>query len=410
MHPPPLEVHARRGQRLGMPPARFLRDYWQKHPLLVRSAFPDFQPPLTPDELAGLACTEGALARIVEHAGPARNTPRVLATTLRHNAGRWTLRTGPFDDAQFARLPERHWTLLVQDVDKWDTDTAALLAAFAFIPSWRVDDVMVSYATDGGGVGAHVDQYDVFLIQGLGLRRWAIDARAHPDVRFRDHVPLKLLRAFRPSHEWTLAPGDLLYLPPGVPHDGIAIGECMTFSVGMRAPATAELRLDLAARLAEAAPESARFSDADLAPATHPGEIDAAALRRGRAAVGALARELDAEAFADWFGSFITRYRTAQTAVPRRRPLSAAAVAARLPHSRLRRDPWTRLAWCRRGRAARLYATGDGYDAPLAWAQVLGAGAGSIDGRELARLPDAARGVQVLAALINAGHFTLRRH
>ncbi|HEU0276535.1 MAG TPA: cupin domain-containing protein, partial [Rhodanobacteraceae bacterium] len=335
MTSPPLIVEARAGQRLGMSATRFLRDYWQKRPLLVRGGFPDFAPGLEPDDLAGLACLDGALARIVVHAGAVRAVPG----QVRRNGGRWKLLTGPFDESLFARLPAARWTLLVQDVDKWHPATAELLGAFGFIPSWRLDDVMVSYATDGGGVGAHVDQYDVFLIQGLGRRRWAIDARPQPNVDFRDDVPLKLLREFRPSHEWTLAPGDLLYLPPGVPHDGIAVGECMTFSVGMRAPAIAELRLDLAARLAESAPESARFADPDLTPARSAGEIDPAAFKRARRALGHFADGLDEDALADWFGGFITRYRSAETAVPRRRPLRAAAVAARLPRARLERDP-----------------------------------------------------------------------
>ncbi|MGH8112125.1 MAG: cupin domain-containing protein, partial [Rhodanobacteraceae bacterium] len=232
MAAPAIEVRARRNQPLGMPPARFLRDYWQKRPLLVRNAFADFAPPLAPDELAGLACMDGALARIVVHG---KSRPPDFG--LRRNDGKWKVFTGPFNDATFTGLPDTTWTLLVQDADKWDEATAALLKPFGFIPSWRIDDVMISYATDGGGVGAHVDQYDVFLLQGLGQRHWSIDTRPNPPTAFRDDVPLKLLREFHPTHAWMLDPGDMLYLPPGVPHDGVAVGECMTFSIGMRAPA-----------------------------------------------------------------------------------------------------------------------------------------------------------------------------
>ncbi|WP_187300613.1 cupin domain-containing protein, partial [Mizugakiibacter sediminis] len=220
MRTAPIEVAARHGQPLGMPPARFLREYWQKRPLLIRGAFPDFAPPLTPDDLAGLACEELALSRLV-----LRDRRR----------DRWTLRNGPFDEAAFAALPRSDWTLLVQDVDKWDADVAALLRHFRFLPTWRVDDVMVSYAADGGGVGAHVDQYDVFLLQGLGRRRWSISADPRAPKDFRDDVELKQLRTFAPTHAWLLEPGDMLYLPPGVPHDGVAVGPCMTLSVGMRA-------------------------------------------------------------------------------------------------------------------------------------------------------------------------------
>src|SRR5690606_2927331 len=177
-------------------------------------------------------------------------------------------------------LPPSHWTLLVQDVDKWDADVAALLGHFDFLPSWRVDDVMVSYAEDGGSVGAHVDQYDVFLIQGLGRRRWQISTDAEAPMAFREDVELKLLREFKPTHDWLLEPGDMLYLPPGIAHHGVAEGECLTFSVGMRAPAVAELVTDFVGFLAERMPEELRYSDTGIAPAQAPGEIDDTALEK----------------------------------------------------------------------------------------------------------------------------------
>jgi 50S ribosomal protein L16 3-hydroxylase len=401
-----------------MPPARFLRDYWQKCPLLIRGAFPDFTPPLSPDDLAGLACMDGVLARIVLHKVHSSSLPRngrdpapgteKLDSGLRRNDDSWEVRSGPFDEDTFAKLPEAHWTLLVQDVDKWDSDTAALLDRFTFIPNWRLDDVMVSYAADGGGVGAHVDQYDVFLLQGIGQRRWSIDTRPNPSTAFREDVELKLLREFRPMHEWTLDPGDMLYLPPGVPHDGVASGECVTFSIGMRAPAASELLLDFAERVAVALPESHRYADPDLSPATAAGEIDAAALRRARRTLGPIAAALDEEAFADWFGSFATRYRCAQLPIPRRRPMDRTMLAERLPYMTLRRDPWSRLAWRRQGRGAKLYAAGAAFDAPLAWARELASGARSIDGAKLAKLPQSERGRALLAALIDAGHVTYR--
>ena len=288
-------------------------------------------------------------------------------------------------------------------------DVAALLERFRFLPRWRVDDVMISYAVDGGGVGAHVDQYDVLLLQGAGQRRWSIDTRPNPSTAFREDVELKLLREFHPTHEWTLDPGDMLYLPPGVPHDGVAVGECMTFSIGMRAPAASELLLDFSERVAEALPESRRYADPDLSPATAPGEIDAVALRRARQALGPVAAALDDDAFADWFGSFATRYRCAQLPVPRRRPVDRAMLAERLPHMALRRDPWSRLAWRRKGRGARLYATGTVFDAPIAWARELASGAHAFDGAKLARLPQPERGRALLAALIDAGHVTYLR-
>ncbi|HEX7371025.1 MAG TPA: cupin domain-containing protein [Rhodanobacteraceae bacterium] len=431
MPAPAIEVRAKPGLPLGMPPARFLRDYWQKRPLLIRKAFPDFQPPLSPDDLAGLACMDGALARIIRRdgnntasssRGRAQHGTRDLLHLSRskadsgsplrsvRNDDKWKVANGPFDDATFAQLPETDWTLLVQDVDKWDADTAVLLDAFSFIPSWRIDDVMVSYAANGGGVGAHVDQYDVFLLQGLGQRRWAIDARANPSTEFRDDVELKLLKRFTPSHEWVLDPGDMLYLPPGVPHDGVALGECTTFSIGMRAPASSELLFDLAAHVAESLPESQRFIDPDLAPAGDGGEIDDAALRRVRRAIGPAASMLDDDALADWFGSFITRYRAAQVAVPRKRKLTVDAVAKRLEHSIVQRDTWSRFAWRRKGRDASLYVAGNRFDVPLAWARQLASARTRMDGAQLAKLPQEARGLALLAALVNAGYIDLQRN
>jgi len=406
---PPIEVRARAGQPLGMPSAHFLRDYWQKRPLLVRGAFADFRNPVAPDDLAGLACEELALSRIAIHE-PKRD--------------RWTLRTGPFAEGDFATLPKTHWTLLVQDVDKWDADVAALLAHFRFLPSWRVDDVMISYAEDGGSVGAHVDQYDVFLLQGLGRRRWQIDDRADAPKAFRDDAELKLLRAFSPTHEWTLEPGDMLYLPPGVPHHGVAVGACMTYSIGMRAPSQAELLVDLAETLAETLPEELRLSDADLAPAKGDGEIDEAAIARVMRALPWLrfdaleskgekrershhggSGEVSSSMLRTWFGRFITRYRSAQFAAPPPRvPSEAAFAQARERGDRVRRNPWSRAAWLREGRGATLFVAGDAHACSLALATLVG----THDEIALANVRDA-RDLAVLRQLVAAGHFTVLR-
>ena len=386
-----IEVRGTPRQPLGMPAARFLREFWQKRPLLVRGGFPHVRKAISPDDLAGLACEEVALARIVIHE-PKRD--------------RWTLRHGPFSEPDFAKLPKRNWTLLVQDVDKWDMDVAALLGAFAFVPSWRVDDVMVSYATDGGGVGAHVDQYDVFLVQGAGQRRWRISTDPIAPVDFRADTELKLLREFVPTHDWILDPGDALYLPPGVPHEGTAIGECMTFSVGMRAPSQAELLLDFAEFLAEPLGEERRFSDPDLRPVRAPGEIDMAALARVRAAMPQFS-DVDISTLHDWFGRFITRYRSAHAALPASRPLAPARLAAKLAKSRLLRNPFSRFAWIRAGRGAALFVAGERFDCPLALAKALCA-RHEFDGVALARMAGKS-GAATLAALVDGGHLQIIR-
>jgi len=385
----PIEVRGSATRPLGMSPARFLRDYWQKRPLLIRNAFPGFRPPLQPDDLAGLACEPTALARLIVH------------DEVRD---RWRVKSSPLEEADFAATPPRNWTLLVQDVDKWDADVAGLLQHFRFLPSWRMDDVMVSYAEPGGGVGAHIDQYDVFLLQGLGQRHWAISDDPLAPKAFRPDIELKQLVQFEPTHEWLLDPGDMLYLPPGVPHDGVAFGgPCMTFSVGMRAPSQAELTGDLADYIAEQLPDELRYADPDLTPARHAGEIDRAALERLKAALP-FAATLREDLLRDWFGRFITRYRNAQVPVAPEHPLSDERFAARLAAgARLLRHPWARMAWAGGKTGGVLYVCGQAYGASVELAQRLCAE------RELAfdRTPVAADR-ELLLALVNDGHLLLR--
>jgi len=388
--PLPLEVQGSARLPLGMTAAQFLRDYWQKRPLLIRNAFPDFHTPVAPEDLAGLACEEAALSRLIQHD---------------EDRQRWKVKTGPLRESDFAKTGNANWTLLVQDVDKWDMDVATLLDHFSFLPNWRVDDVMISYAEPGGGVGAHVDQYDVFLLQGLGQRHWAISTDPNAPKDFRSDVELKQLAHFEPTHEWLLEPGDMLYLPPGVPHDGVAFGgPCMTFSVGMRAPSQAELLGDLADYLAEHLSDEQRYADPDLAPAKRAGEIDKAALQRVRDAVP-LAQALDDATLLDWFGRFITRYRSAQTPMPPAKPLSEAALMKQLQGgASLLRHPWSRMAWAQAGRRCMLFATGQAYPASSHWATQLCAHRTISPPFDMSG-DDCA----LLLALINDGHLILRR-
>jgi 50S ribosomal protein L16 3-hydroxylase len=388
--PLPIEVSGTSRLPLGMTPAQFLRDYWQKRPLLVRNAFPGFEAPIAPEDLAGLACEEGALSRLIQH-DEARE--------------RWRVKTGPLKESDFAKTGNANWTLLVQDVDKWDMDVAALLDHFPFLPSWRVDDVMISYAEPGGGVGAHVDQYDVFLLQGLGQRHWAISTDPEAPKEFRNDVELKQLKHFEPTHEWLLEPGDMLYLPPGVPHDGVAFGgPCMTYSVGMRAPSQAELVGDLADYLAEHLPEDQRYADPDLEPVKRPGEIDKAALKRARAAVP-LAAGLDDATLLDWFGRFMTRYRTAQMPLVPAKPLSEAALTKQLASgASLLRHPWSRMAWAQIGSRCTLYTNGHAYTASTQWAAQLCAHRVLQPPFDMSASDSA-----VLLALVNDGHLVLRK-
>ncbi|GAB3384131.1 cupin domain-containing protein [Lysobacter fragariae] len=387
--PLPIEVDASALPPLGMPPERFLRDYWQKKPLLIRNAFPDFQSPLQPEDLAGLSCEEGTLSRIVAH-DRERDT--------------WLLRNGPFEEAMFPDMPHHDWTLLVQDVDKWDADVAALLDAFDFLPRWRLDDIMISFAAPGGSVGAHVDQYDVFLLQGLGHRRWQIDASPNPSHDFRNDVDLKLLREFHPTHEWLLRPGDMLYLPPGVPHHGVAEDACLTFSVGMRAPSAAELLGDFVDTLAADADEGLRYRDPDLTPPADPAQIDDDAMRRAIEALNAL-RMNDPDRLGDWFGRFITLYRNAGEVMAAPDPLSRIEVEWELQHgAALFRHPYSRMAWRKSGLGAQLYVNGLDHALPVQDAKSV-ANAKELDGATYATLSETGR--DVVYALLQAGHYRL---
>ncbi|MDO5103781.1 MAG: cupin domain-containing protein [Lautropia sp.] len=330
---PPLEVDASAGPHpLGMTPEQFLRDYWQKRPVLIRNAFPDFESPIQPEDLAGLSCEEGSLGRLVTH------DP---------DTDRWTVRTGPFQEEEFPGMPDHDWTLLVQDVDKWDPDVRGLLEHFRFLPAWRLDDIMVSFAAPGGSVGAHIDNYDVFLLQGVGHRRWQIDTRPNPDSTYRDDVALRLLKHFDPDADWVLKPGDMLYLPPGVPHHGVAEDACLTISVGLRAPSSAELLEDYIDVLTFDADETIRYVDPDLKLPADPFEIDEAAVNRAHEALQRLKMD-DREQLAAWFGRFISSYRVAAGQSPSEETASGLSVAETVAEGGIwQRHPYSRMAWRR---------------------------------------------------------------
>lgn len=242
-----------------MPVAHFLRTFWQRRPLLIRNAFPGFTPPVTRNDLFALARQEDTESRLI----------------TRDN-GAWTMKHGPLKRLPSTRRAQ--WTLLVQGVDLLDAGARELLARFRFLPDARLDDLMVSYATDGGGVGPHVDSYDVFLLQAWGRRRWRISRQRN--LALVPNVPLKLLADFHAAEEFVLEPGDMLYLPPGVAHDGTAEGECLTYSVGFRAPTFQELLEPWSADFADAASVPGRYTDPGLSPARRPAVLPARMVRQ----------------------------------------------------------------------------------------------------------------------------------
>jgi 50S ribosomal protein L16 3-hydroxylase len=251
----------------GLSADAFMRRHWQKRPLLVRGALPGGVPGLDRARLFTLAGRDDVESRLVVRAG-----------------GRWSVRPGPLARRALPSLATPAWTLLVQGVDLHDEAAHRLLRRFRFVADARLDDVMCSYASEGGGVGPHLDSYDVFLLQAAGRRRWRIGPGA--GTRLRDDVPLKMLAGFEPGHEWLLEVGDMLYLPPGWAHDGVAVGECITASIGFRAPRAAELAGEIAQRLGDAAREESgtaaeerRFRDAGTPATARPARIPEA-LRR----------------------------------------------------------------------------------------------------------------------------------
>ncbi|AKS09375.1 MULTISPECIES: ribosomal protein uL16 3-hydroxylase [Pseudomonas] len=275
----------------GITAREFLRDYWQKKPLLIRQAIPDFESPIDADELAGLALEEEVESRLV----------------IEHGERPWELRRGPFAEDAFSTLPEREWTLLVQAVDQFVPEVAELLEQFRFLPSWRIDDVMISFAAPGGSVGPHFDNYDVFLLQAQGKRNWKIGQMCSSESPLLQHADLRILAEFEESAEWVLEPGDMLYLPPRLAHFGIAEDDCMTYSVGFRAPSAAEVLTHFTDFLAQYLTDEERYTDADAQPVSDPHQIQSDALDRLKSL---LAEHMsDERMLLTWFGQFMTEPR-----------------------------------------------------------------------------------------------------
>jgi 50S ribosomal protein L16 3-hydroxylase len=285
-----IDVHTPQALLGGLSPAAFMRKHWQKQPLLVRQAWPGAVPPLSRAALFELAGSEDVESRLIVHA-----------------QGQWRVRCGPLPRRALPPISRPGWTLLVQGLDLHVAAAHALLAPFRFLPAARLDDLMVSWASPGGGVGPHIDSYDVFLLQVQGQRRWRIGRVKQP--RLVEGAPLKLLQDFQPTQEWLLSPGDMLYLPPGWGHDGVAEGgDCMTCSVGLRAPAAGELARELLSRLADEGDGEtaslALYRDPDQPATTAPGALPAALLEFARSAIAS--RLGDPDALARVFGELLT--------------------------------------------------------------------------------------------------------
>ena len=325
--------------------AHFLSHYWQKRPLLIRNPWSQWRNMLEPDELAGLACEEGVESRLILRVGE-----------------HLTMEGGPLPDSRFGELGDGPWTLLVQAVDHHAPEVAALIEPFRFVPDWRIDDVMVSFATDGGGVGPHYDQYDVFLVQGLGKRRWRVGPRCDETTPLIPHEDLRLIADFEATGDWVLEPGDILYVPPGFAHDGVAVGDdCMTYSVGFRAPSRAELVEGWCEHQVDAMAEDDRYTDPDLAAQAHPGEISAAAIDRLHGMV--LEALSDRDAFARWFGLYNSLPKYAEADWRPEERIDEEELRALLTQGvPLLRNPASRFSFLRQGDSLLLFVDGHSFE------------------------------------------------
>lgn len=321
----------------------FLNEYWQKKPLLIRNAFPDFQSPIDPDDLAGLSLEDAIESRLIKESD---------------ENGPWQLYNGPFTEADFEKLPEEKWTLLVQAVDQWVPEISDILEHFNFIPSWRLDDIMASFAPKGGSVGPHYDQYDVFLLQASGQRKWQVGPKFKPTDKLVENTPLSILQEMNVEEEWTLNPGDMLYLPPLYAHNGVAENDCMTFSVGFRAPSETDIIQGVSDHICSTLDHPSHYQDPDLKNASlEPALINNEAIERFQ---DMLLKQLqDKDTVANWLAEFMTQSKYEELLEPLEEPLEWEDVAPLLQTSgSLMQNETSRFAYFENNTGISLFVNG----------------------------------------------------
>lgn len=337
----------------GLTQQQFLTQYWQKKPLLIRQAWEKIDAVLNADELAGLACEQDIESRLIQEFG---------------ENGPWQVKHGPFTEADFTSLPETHWTLLVQDVDKHVPELNDIMAKFNFIPDWRRDDLMVSYAPEGGSVGPHTDGYDVFLLQAQGTRRWQISQEPLSEAEFIDGLDLKILNTFEADDEWELQPGDMLYLPPHFAHHGVALNDCITFSIGFRAPTQLELLDAFMHSLMEREAGQLRYRDPGLQVCDDDKYIDIAALRRFKQSLVNCIEQAD-DVLMDAVGRLLTETKPslellADELMSESEGFSLSELFAQ--GEQLQRNSYIRVAWSEDDDNIQLFAAGETFKADKA--------------------------------------------
>lgn len=322
-------------------PEEFLREHWQQKPVLLPGLISNFEDPITPQELAGLACEESVESRLVSEP----------------ESDHWQLRHSPFLESDFTGLPDSHWTLLVQAVDQWVEGVSALKSAFDFIPSWRIDDVMVSYATAQGGVGPHFDYYDVFLLQGSGQRRWQVGQHCVSDVALQDNSELGILQSFTRQEEFLLNPGDALYIPPQTAHWGIAESNSLCYSIGFRAPSMAEMVEGFSDFLIAAQDPGNRYRDSKLQIPSRPAEIEAELLEDSFQEL--MAGFANKSKFRHWFGCYVTQAKYPELVLAPESQLDAGEFKRLLGTGlTLKHNPCSRFAFMQKDSSVLLFVDG----------------------------------------------------
>jgi len=337
-------------------PEQFLKEYWQKKPLVIRQAIPHFDCPITAEELAGLACEDNVDSRII----------------IEKNGDHpWQPIFGPMDDDTFAKMPESHWTLAVNDLEKVVPELAWLSDLFRFIPDWRFDDLLCSYAADQGSVGPHFDLYDVFIIQGSGRRRWQISTAEVTEDNQAEGTPLRIQKTFNAEEEWTLEPGDMIYIPPNVSHHGVSLGESISFSVGYRAVSHADLLNDFISHITQQLSPKLTYQDADLKVQSHSAEITDDAIKR----VSNIFKEYlnpNHPELRRWFGRFMSDPKSENNEAPDNSIQSINELLENMQAgATLYRHPASRFAYMHKDKQSILYIDGNDYDVSREFAESL---------------------------------------
>ena len=333
----------------------FMEEYWQKKPLLIRQAFADFKTPITADELAGLACEEDVDSRIVME---------------KDGEHPWFPIFGPMNDEIYGSMPETHWTLVVNDMEKYLPELAWIVDRFRFIPEWRLDDLMISYAADAGSVGPHVDLYDVFLLQGEGRRRWQISTQPVTEDNQIEETPLRIQKDFTAEEEWIVEPGDMIYLPPGVSHHGVSLGESLSYSIGFRATSHADMASDFINHITNNLSPQLTYRDPDQSIQEHSNEIKPDALERVTEIFKQYLRP-DHPELQRWFGRFVSDTKSDVITEPEQEVDSIEELQQLANTGILKRHTASRFAFVQNPENTLLFVDGEDYEVNAEFAKAL---------------------------------------